>query len=180
MEDNRIIIMDELLRDSLMLDYNNIYDYDDFKTYKKSLYWAIEHKDISNIEDGTRFVKISKIESPFALVKAINPEWYFTSEGYLSDTSGCCTGCSCASVELDLGEIVDRYITKDTSISGDNPYTRVLSIITNYLHGNTIMPGYFSGILGEISTIQEYELIPVIMYIIKEQINNLTRLGKII
>ena len=53
-------------------------------------------------------------------------------------------------------------------------------MITNYMHGNIILPGYFEGIIGELSSVEEYELIPVIMYIIREQINGLTKTSDIL
>lgn len=175
MQDNRIIIMDDLLKDTLMLDYNNIFDSNDYFVYKKSIFWAIINKDISNIPENCNFIYMDKINSPFALTTATNSQQYFTSEDFFEKGTQYSFG-----VDFDFNQIVKRYLSRDTSIDSDNPYTRVLSIIVNYMYNNTIMPGYFSNIIGELTPIQEYELIPVLMYIIKEQINNLIRMSKIL
>lgn len=174
MFDNRIIVLDELLRDNLLLDYNNLFDSNDFKTYKNSLYWAIYNRDISNMNEEWNFISIDKINSPFALSYSTNSNWYFTSEDFITRNN------NSFGLEFDFSTIINKYLQKDTSISRENPYTKVLSIIVNYMCGNTIMPGYFSGIIGNLTQVQEYELIPVIMYIIKEQINSLTKLNTII
>jgi len=174
MADERIVVMDELLRDSLILDYNNIFDSNDYKTYKESLYWAISNRDISNMNESNNFISINKITSPFALSYGVNSNWYFTSDGFTVKTD------NSFGVEFDFNTIISKYLQKDTSIDRNNPYTRILSIIVNYMHGNQIMPGYFSGIIDKLTELQEYELIPIIMYIIKEQINSLTKLNTII
>ena len=173
MADERIIVMDELLRDSLILDYNNIFDSNDHKTYRESLYYAIINKDISHMKD-CNFISINKINSPFTLSYATNSNWYFTSESFITKTD------NSFGVEFDFNTIISRYLQKDTSINRNNSYTRVLSIIVNYMHGNQIMPGYFSNMIGSLTQLQEYELLPIIMYIIKEQINSLTKLNTII
>ena len=174
MEDNRIIITDSLLRTNLVMDYNNLFDGNDFRTYKKSLYWAITNRDISNIPDKVNFINIEKINSPFTVTYATNSNWYFTSEDY------CTKSQNSFGVDFNIEEIIKRYLSRDTSIDGNKPYTRVLSMITNYMYGNVILPGYFEGIIGEINEIEEYELIPVIMYIIREQINGLTKTSNIL
>lgn len=174
MEENRIVIMDSLLRDNLIMDYNNLFDDNDFRTYKKSLYWAIINKDISSIPDNVNFTTIRKINSPFTVIYATHPEWYFTGEDFITKKE------NSFGIEFNIEEIVNRYISRDTSIDGNKPYTRVLSMIVNYLYGNHIAPGYFEGIIGELSVIQEYELIPIIMYIIREQMNSLTKTGNIL
>ena len=53
-------------------------------------------------------------------------------------------------------------------------------MIVNYMYGNMILPGYFEGIIGELTNIQEYELIPIIMYILREQINGLVKTNNIL
>lgn len=174
MEEERIIVMDKLFKETLMLDYNSLYDHDDYLAYKKTLYWAIQNKDISNIPENANFISIDKVNSPFALTYSITPNWYFTSEDVIvkSDSS--------FGVDFDFSTIVKRYIEKDTSFNSSNPYSKILSIIVNYLCDNTIMPGYFYGIIGNIDIVQEYELYPVILYIIREQIDRLTKLNTIL
>lgn len=173
MTDERIIVMDKLLNDNLLLDYNNIFDSDDYIYYKKSLPWAIANRDISNMDDNKNYIYLDKINSPFALFHSYNDDWYFTSERYDSVKYG-------NAVYFNFDEIIKRYMDKDVSISSEDPYTRVLSIITNHLHGNRIAPGYFSGIIGSMTTIQEYELIPIILFIIRSQIDMLTNLNIIL
>lgn len=173
MTDERIIVMDKLLNDNLLLDYNNIFDSDDYIYYKKSLPWAIANRDISNMDDNKNYIYLDKINSPFALFHSYNDDWYFTSERYDSVKYG-------NAFYFNFDEIIKRYMDKDVSISSEDPYTRVLSIITNHLHGNRIAPGYFSGIIGSMTTIQEYELIPIILFIIRSQIDMLTNLNIIL
>lgn len=173
MENNRIGILDELLKDRLMLDYNHLIDNDDYRVYKKSLYWAIENKDVSNIIEDCKYITYDKINSPFTVIHGMNEEWYFTSEGFSNEET-------ISSIEFDISEIVKKYMERDTSISMSNPYSRVLSIIVNYMYGNKIMPGYFHGIIEKITELQEYELIPIIMYIIRDQIYTFTRTSRII
>lgn len=173
MKDERIIIMDELLREPFVLDYNHTKDSDDYIYYKKSLYWAISAKDISNMEDNKNYIYIDKINSPFTLINATTDKWYFTSERFDSEES-------IHSIYFNFDEIINRYLSEDTSYSSDRPYTRVLSIITNHLHNNQIMPGYFSGIFDTMTPIQEYMLIPILLYIIRDQIYSLTNLNIIL
>ena len=173
MEEERIVIKDNLLKNTLILDFNNIFDSDDFITNKESLYWAIVNKDVSNIKDNINFINIKNIKSPFTLITASNPNMYFVSDSFSTKTE------TSFGIEFNINEIVERYIQRDTSISSTNPYTRVLSIIINYMYNNPIMPGYFSDILNCMNDKQLYEIVPIILFIIREQINSLTKLNKI-
>lgn len=180
MNDERIIVMDELLREPLVLDYNAVFDSNDYIPYKKSLYWAIKNKDISNMEDNKNYIYIDRINSPFTLLHGVNNNWYFTSEYYVDEDTKNSICLDENTIYLNFDEILSRYLNKDTSISKSEPYSRVLSIITNHLHNNQIMPGYFCGIIDAMDELQQYEFIPIILYIIRDQINSLTKLNIIL
>lgn len=170
MEKNRIIVMDSLTKGCLMLDYNALYDGDDYLEYKNTLYWAIENKDLSKFKQ-TMYIVLKKLESPFALLTGVTDETYYVSD-YLSALEP----AECVyNIAYDTSEIIYRYKAKDTS-TDDTIHSKVMAIITNYFRDSMIMPGYFSNLYGEMSTLEEYMYIPIILFIIREQINGLSNM----
>lgn len=173
MEKNHIIVFDKLTKGSIILDYNALHE--DYLEYKKSIFWAIENRDIRNMIPS-RYIQIETLNSPFTLIKGQTNEEIFVSKKYMEVTDI----NKPFYVNYDYSEIVTRWNSKDTSISSDNIYSKVLSLIINYFKNTIIVPGYFDGLLGQLNPIQEYEMLPIILYIIREQINGLTKLPHIL
>lgn len=168
MEKNRIIVMDELTKGCLLLDYNALYDGDDYLEYKNTIYWAIENKDMSKLKECL-YILLSELSSPFALLTGKTDEKYYLSD-YFTDLEP----ASCRyNILYDNSEIIYRYKAKDISTDG-SVHDKVMYIITNYLNDTMIMPGYFSKLYGEMDLLEEYMYIPIILYIIREQINGLS------
>lgn len=170
MEKNRLIVMDKLTKGCLMLDYNALYDGDDYLEYKNTLYWAIENKDMSKFKQ-TAYIILKKLDSPFALLTGATDETY-----YVSDYSSGMAPAECIyNIEYDTSELIYRYKAHDISTDGST-HSRVMAIIINYLKDTIIMPGYFTNLTGEMSTLEEYMYIPIILYIIREQIDGLSNM----
>lgn len=180
MEDNRIIVMDKLLKESLVLDYNKLYDNIDFFEYKDTIYWAIENRDVRRLK-RTNFINIKKMVSPFSLSISQNNTDVYLSEIYslknayeYNDESG---GC----IEYDFGSIYERVDANSIYIS-DNDVDKCISIMVRYLNDDTVInPGYFSAInYDEMDELDQYLLIPIMLFIIRYNIYGLTRLNNII
>lgn len=169
MEKNRIIVMDKLTKGCLLLDYNALYDNDDYLEYKNTIYWAIENKDMSKLKQ-TVYIILRELESPFALLTGSTDEKYYVSD-YFSNIEP--TECL-YNIQYDTSELIYRYKSRD--ISTDNTvHSKVMSIFTNYLRDTIIMPGYFCNLCGEMDLLEEYMYLPLILFIIREQINGLSR-----
>lgn len=170
---NRVIVMDNLTKGSLMLDYNALYDKDDFMEYKRSIYNAIETKSIKRLAE-CRYISMTEIKSPFALITGETDVSYYTSQYFLMEKAP--EPCS-YNLPYDNSEIFRRYNQKDESYS-DDAHSRVMSIITKYLHDVIIDPGYFYDLYGSdgsLDPLEEYMYLPIILFIISKQIDGLTK-----
>lgn len=175
MEKNRIIVMDELTKGALLLDYNALYDDDDYLEYMKSIYWAIENKNMNNIEK-CKYIILDELYSPFSLITGETSKTFYVSQ-YFSMTPG---GDNCVkAIAYDNSEIIERYLEKDAS-HDTSAKSMVMAIITNYLHSVIIPPGYFESLYNKMTKLEEYMYLPIILFIIREQINGLRRKTNII
>lgn len=181
MQDNRIIIMDKLLKECLVMDYNKIYDDNDYFDYMDTLYWAIENKDTRKLKKAN-YITIKKMVSPFSLSIS-----QYDSDVYLSELYNFNNICdydsenNYNSIEFNFTDIVDRINSNKFYIS-DNAVDRCISIIVRYLNDDkVIQPGYFSSIEFDTMTeLEQYLLIPIILFIIRYNIYGLTHLNNII
>ena len=181
MQDNRIIIMDKLLKECLVMDYNKIYDDNDYFDYMDTLYWAIENKDIRKLKKAN-YITIKKMVSPFSLSIS-----QYDSDVYLSELYNFNNICdydsenNYNSIEFNFTDIVDRINSNKFYIS-DNAVDRCISIIVRYLNDDkVILPGYFSSIeFDTMNELEQYLLIPIILFIIRYNIYGLTHLNNII
>ena len=181
MQDNRIIIMDKLLKECLVMDYNKIYDDNDYFDYMDTLYWAIENKDTRKLKKAN-YITIKKMVSPFSLSIS-----QYDSDVYLSELYNFNNICdydsenNYNSIEFNFTDIVDR-INSDKFYISDNAVDRCISIIVRYLNDDkVIQPGYFSSIEFDTMTeLEQYLLIPIILFIIRYNIYGLTHLNNII
>lgn len=181
MQDNRIIIMDKLLKECLVMDYNKIYDDNDYFDYMDTLYWAIENKDTRKLKKAN-YITIKKMVSPFSLSIS-----QYDSDVYLSELYNFNNICdydsenNYNSIEFNFTDIVDRINSNKFYIS-DNAVDRCISIIARYLNDDkVIQPGYFSSIEFDTMTeLEQYLLIPIILFIIRYNIYGLTHLNNII
>lgn len=181
MQDNRIIIMDKLLKECLVMDYNKIYDDNDYFDYMDTLYWAIENKDTRKLKKAN-YITIKKMVSPFSLSIS-----QYDSDVYLSELYNFNNICdydsenNYNSIEFNFTDIVDR-INSDKFYISDNAVDRCISIIVRYLNDDKIIqPGYFSSIEFDTMTeLEQYLLIPIILFIIRYNIYGLTHLNNII
>ena len=181
MQDNRIIIMDKLLKECLVMDYNKIYDDNDYFDYMDTLYWAIENKDTRKLKKAN-YITIKKMVSPFSLSIS-----QYDSDVYLSELYNFNNICdydsenNYNSIEFNFTDIVDR-INSDKFYISDNAVDGCISIIVRYLNDDkVIQPGYFSSIEFDTMTeLEQYLLIPIILFIIRYNIYGLTHLNNII
>jgi hypothetical protein len=170
MEKNRIIVMDSLTKGSLLLDYNALYDGNDYLEYKNTLYWAVENKDMHRLKPCS-YILLKQLASPFALLTGATDEKYYVADCFTSLEPAECI----YNISYDNSEIIYRYKAMDVSIDS-SVRSKVMSIFTNYFRDSVIMPGYFSGLYGEMELIEEYMYIPLILFIIREQINGLSNM----
>lgn len=181
MQDNRIIIMDKLLKECLVMDYNKIYDDNDYFDYMETLYWAIENKDTRKLKKSN-YITIKKMVSPFSLSIS-----QYDSDVYLSELYNFNNICdydsenNYNSIEFNFTDIVDRINSNKFYIS-DNAIDKCISIIVRYLNDDkVILPGYFSSIeFNTMNELEQYLLIPIILFIIRYNIYGLTHLNNII
>lgn len=181
MTDNRIIIMDKLLKECLVLDYNKLYDDNDYFEYTNTLYWAVENKDFRKMK-GTNYIVVKKMISPFSLSISQNNSDVYLSEIYNSDRIIDSDPVnSYNSVSFDFQSIIDRINSNSFYIS-ENAIDSCISVIVRYFNDDKIIyPGYFSRIeFDKMSEIEQYMLIPIILYIIRYNIYGLTKLNNII
>ena len=84
-------------------------------------------------------------------------------------------------MEFDFSDILDR-IEKNKIYISDDERDKLISIIVRYFSGETtISPGYFTDIeLDDVDEVYQYMLLPIILYIIRDNIYGLTRLNTII
>ena len=180
MEDNRIIVMDKLLKECLVLDYNKLYENSDFFEYADTIYWAIEHKDYRRLK-STNYITIKKMISPFSLSISQNDSDVYLSEIYTENSFCDYEENSYNSIAYDFTSITNR-ITANSIYISDEPVDRCISIIVRYLNDDSMInPGYFSAInFDEMSELDQYLLIPIILFIIRYNIYGLTHLNNII
>lgn len=177
---NRIIIMDELLKECLVTDYNKIYNDEDFFKYKSTIYWAIENKNFHKLKDSN-YISTKKLESPFTLSISQNNSDIYLTESYIFNNIYQHNCDNEKIIKFNFKNIYDRIYSNSFYIS-DSMVDRCISIIVRYLNDDKIIyPGYFSSIeIDEMNEIEQYILIPLILYIIKYNINGLTRMNNII
>lgn len=168
MESNRIITFDSLLKTSFVLDYNSLGDTNDFIEYKKSIFWAIENKTMTKFIPA-KFVEAKKIVSPFTLLKGQTDEECFVADKYCVDEPT----DNAFFFEYDYSAILQKWNADDTYEAADNPYDKALTIIVKYMKGIMMMPGYFADMIGEMNPVQEYTMLPIMLFIIREQIKGL-------
>lgn len=168
MEKNRIIVMDKLTKSSLLLDYNALYDGDDYLEYKNTIYWAIENKDMHKIKECS-YILLKELVSPFALLTGETDEKYYVSDYFSKLEPADCM----YNIEYDNSELIRRYKAKDIS-TDDSAHSKIMSIMINYFRGTMIMPGYFSDIYDGLDSLEQYMYIPILLFIIRDQINGLS------
>ena len=168
MEKERIIVRDELTKSTLMLDYNNLYGSEDYKHYNSTIYKAIVDRDISKLEQ-TAYIILKQLDSPFALITGRTNEKYYLSDYYSDAEPSECT----YNIVYDNSEIIYKAKSNDTSVD-ESAHSRVMAILVNYFRNTIIMPGYFTNICGELDDLEEYLYIPILLYIIREQIKGIT------
>ena len=181
MEKNRIIILDKLLKKSLVMDYNKIYDNNDFFDYMNTLYWAIENRDTRRLIK-TNYITIKKMVSPFSLSISQDDSDVYLSELYnFNNIYDYDSDNTYNSIEFDFSSIVDRINSNKFYIS-DNSIDKCISIIVRYLNDDKIIePGYFSSIeFDTMDDLEQYLLVPIILFILRYNINGLTHLNNII
>lgn len=181
MTENRVVVMDKLLKECVVLDYNKLYDDNDYFEYMDTLYWAVENRDPRRVK-GSSYISIKKMVSPFSLSIAQNKKDVYLSEIYNSNNiNDYDSENPLNSIEFDFQNIVDRINTNGFYIS-DNPVDSCVSIIVRYLNDDKIInPGYFSSVEFEKMTeLEQYLLIPIILFILRYNIYGLTRLNNII
>lgn len=169
MEKNRIITLDSLTKNSLMLDYNALYDEDDYLQYINTIYWAIENKSINKLKESN-YITIKKLISPFTVIKGQTKTPYYISDKMVADDP---TGDMELNIKLSNSDIINQY---NDYVEIDNPTThdKIVSLIVKYLKDSIIMPGYFEDLYANMDAIEEYEYLPIILYIIRYQIKGLT------
>ena len=75
--------------------------------------------------------------------------------------------------EYDYSAILQKWNAGDTYEAANNPYDKALTIIVKYMKGIMMMPGYFADMIGEMNPVQEYTMLPIMLFIIREQIKGL-------
>ena len=183
MKDNRIVILDEYLKDNLCVDYNIPEKRSDFFTYRSSLYWAIENRNISEMGDFN-YIIMEKLDTPFSLLfhqYDSKDRSVYVTKAYSESVMYNNCDYSDLSNKFDFRQIKNRVLTNDYHIS-EKPVDEVISIIVRYFNSKSpIQPGYFKTLrIDEMSITDQYMLIPIIMYIIRYNIHSLTRLNNII
>ena len=154
-----------------MLDYNALYDNDDHVQYMNTIYWAIENKTINKLSKSN-YTTLKKLNSPFTVIKGQTKQPYYISDELVEFDP---TTDLKLNIKLSNTDILDRY---ENGINEDNTvYDRVINIIVNYLKDNIIMPGYFENLYSSMTEIEEYEYLPIILYIIRYQITGLTKVS---
>lgn len=181
MQNNRIILMDKLLKDCLVMDYNKIYDDNDYFDYMNTLYWAIENKDIRKLKKSN-YITIKKMISPFSLsISQYDSDVYISELYNLNNIIDYDTQNNYNSIEFNFADIVDRINSNKFYIS-DNTVDKCISLIVRYLNDDKIiLPGYFSSIeFDTMNELEQYLLIPIVLFIIRYNIYGLTHLNNII
>lgn len=171
MIDNRIIIFDQLLKSTLTIDNNSIFNADYiFLEYRKSLYHAIEIKSVQNLINA-KYLSIIHVDSPFSLRRGRKDELLTVSSEFSEEKPD----INKWKVELDYPDILDRVNRRDIHVS-DDVYDHVISTIVKYMHNTIIAPGYFRNFIDTIDNdIDEYMYLPIILYIIREQYNGILK-----
>ncbi len=169
MKDTRTIAYDSVLRTTFTFDYNYPVNAIDALEYKKSIYWAVANREMKNYLPA-KYIQCKKIASPFSLIYNERNDEFFRSDKFLTDISA--AGDNRFYVPFDYAELYKRWKEKDYQRSG-TCYDRVLSLIIGYMMNNILMPGYFADLIGEMTPIQEFVYLPVILYIIRANINGL-------
>lgn len=170
MEKNRVIVMDKLTKGSLLLDYNALYDGDDYLEYKDTLYWAVENRDMHRLKKCS-YIVLKELSSPFALLTGQTNEKYYLSEYFTNLEPAECI----YNIPYDNSEIITRYENKDISMDG-SAESKIMYILINHMKNVPILPGYFCGLYGEMDLLKEYMYIPIILFIIRDQINGISNM----
>ena len=173
--------MDKLLKDCLVMDYNKIYDDNDYFDYMNTLYWAIENKDIRKLKKSN-YITIKKMISPFSLsISQYDSDVYISELYNLNNIIDYDTQNNYNSIEFNFADIVDRINSNKFYIS-DNTVDKCISLIVRYLNDDKIiLPGYFSSIeFDTMNELEQYLLIPIVLFIIRYNIYGLTHLNNII
>ena len=167
MIDNRIIIFDNLLKTTLTIDNNSIFNSNNiYLEYRKSLYHAIETRNINTFLPSI-YMSIIQIDSPFSLRKGRHDEMVTVSSEYHTEKPE----DNKWKIAIKYDDILDRIQRRDIHVS-DNIYDHIVSIIVKYMHGTIISPGYFSNFINTINNdADEYMYLPIILYIIRDMYN---------
>lgn len=174
MIDNRIIIFDNLLKTTLTIDNNSIFNSNYiYLEYRKSLYSAIEHRSIQNLIPAS-YLSIIQIDSPFSLRHGRHDEMLTVSSYYSVEKPE----ENKWKIPLNYADIINRVQQRDIHTS-DDIYDHIMSIIVKYMHKSIIAPGYFNNFIDSIDNeLDEYMYLPIILYIIRDQYNGILKRTK--
>jgi hypothetical protein len=176
--DNRIIIMDLLLKDTLTLDYNGLYrDGDDF-IYSNTLFNAVTNKNIDLLE-GNYYIDVDKLDTPFSLFKGYSDDTLYVSTGYLQSNANT---DAIPYIKWDMTTIAQTIkdnvdVDLNTAVVD---YNKLVSLISFYFNNKEITSNFLKGIVTSITAramtdIEKYMMYPIIMYIIRYTIESKTK-----
>lgn len=173
MEENRVFLLDTVLKNSLVLDYNNIPDSDDYMSYVNTIYWAISNRSMNKFKP-TDFIEAKKLCSPFSLITAQTDDDIYSTYKYSNATA------MCRNIEYSFKPIYDKWKQRDITYSkskeileSSNTKDRIYAIIVMYFLNTPIEASMFEDLTYHMTAEDDYFLLPLIMFIMKDVLTGL-------
>jgi hypothetical protein len=166
----RILIFDQLLKTSLILDFNGIEDSGDSNEYRKSIYYAIKDQKLNRVKKS-KYISMKQLVTPFSLYRGMVDDVLYVGERFTDD--GDDDPLFHYVIDYDFGEIVNRCISNDIHV--DNSNDRIISLIVKYFNNAELKPEDFEDVYDSgADPLHEYHLLPLLLYILRIEIKKIS------